>query len=33
MEYLIKPWAHQLAGIEKAKGLDNFGFFYEMGAG
>ncbi len=33
MEYLIKLWAHQLEGVERASQLGNFGFFYEMGAG
>lgn len=33
MEYLIPPWAHQLKAIELASQQDNFGFFFEMGAG
>lgn len=33
MEYLIKPWAHQLDAIERAKDLPEFGLFFEMGAG
>lgn len=33
MEYLIKPWAHQLEAIERAKSLEGFALFFEMGAG
>jgi hypothetical protein len=33
MEYLVKPWRHQEIAIERAKSMDHFGLFYEMGAG
>lgn len=33
MEYRIKPWAHQLTAIERAKDLPYFSLFFEPGAG
>lgn len=33
MEYILKPWNHQLQAIEAAKNLPEFGLFFEMGAG
>jgi SNF2 family DNA or RNA helicase len=33
MEYLLKPWAHQVEAIERAKTLSEFGLFFEMGTG
>ena len=33
MEFLVKPWAHQLEAIEKAKNLNSFGLFFEQGTG
>lgn len=33
MEYKIKPWAHQLEAIERAKELNSFGLFFEQGTG
>jgi SNF2 family DNA or RNA helicase len=33
MDYLIKPWAHQLKVIEAAKDADEYALFLEMGAG
>ena len=33
MEYFIKPWEHQLKSIERAKGLQEFAFFYQVGCG
>jgi len=33
MEYLIKPWAHQLEAIERARGVRDFALFFEMGTG
>lgn len=33
MEYKIKPWAHQLAAIERGKDLPNFGLFFDVGVG
>ena len=31
--YKITPWDHQLQGIEAAKEMDEFAFFFEMGTG
>lgn len=33
MEYRVKPWAHQLRGIQAAEGKDAFAFFFEQGCG
>lgn len=33
MDFLVKPWAHQLTAIERAKSLPYFALFFEMGAG
>jgi SNF2 family DNA or RNA helicase len=33
VEYLVPPWKHQLEAIERAKDLDGFALFFEMGAG
>jgi SNF2 family DNA or RNA helicase len=33
VEFKIKPWAHQLEAIEKARGKAYFALFFEMGAG
>ena len=33
MEYIVKPWAHQLKAIEKAAFLANFGLFFDPGTG
>ena len=33
MNYKIKPWAHQLTAIERAKDLRDFAFFCEPGTG
>lgn len=33
MEYLIKPWAHQLEGIRRAAMVDHYGLLYEAGTG
>lgn len=33
MEYLIEPWAHQRAAIDKARPLDAFALFFEQGTG
>lgn len=33
MEYLVKPWLHQLEAIERARGKRGYGLFFEMGAG
>src|ERR1017187_7382147 len=33
MDYLIKPWAHQLEAQERAKSLRSFGLFFEQGTG
>jgi len=31
--YKIKPWDHQLKGIDAAKEMDEFAFFFEVGTG
>jgi SNF2 family DNA or RNA helicase len=33
MDYLIKPWDHQLTCIERAKEMQDFALFFDMGAG
>lgn len=33
MNYLIQPWKHQLEAIDRAKNIDCFALFFEMGAG
>lgn len=33
MEYLIKPWAHQLEAIEAASNKKEFGLFFDVGTG
>jgi SNF2 family DNA or RNA helicase len=33
LQYLIPPWQHQLTAIERAKDMDFFALFFEMGAG
>lgn len=33
MEYKIKPWGHQLIAIDRAKSLDEFALFLDMGTG
>lgn len=33
MEYKIKPWQHQLTAIDRAKSLDEFALFLDMGTG
>lgn len=33
MEYLVKPWQHQLDAIERAKSSHDFALFFEMGTG
>jgi len=33
MDYKIKPWGHQLEAINRSKELENFAFFFEVGAG
>lgn len=33
MDYLIKPWAHQLTAIERGKSMPHFGLFFEQGTG
>jgi SNF2 family DNA or RNA helicase len=33
LKYKIKPWGHQLTGIQKALEQRDFAFFFEMGAG
>ncbi len=33
MEFLVKPWEHQLKALELADPLDYFAFLFEMGAG
>lgn len=33
MDFLVKPWAHQLEAIEKAKDLNSYGLFFEQGTG
>jgi SNF2 family DNA or RNA helicase len=33
MEYLVQPWAHQKAAIEKARKLSSFALFFEQGTG
>lgn len=33
MDFLVKPWAHQLTAIQRAAPLPYFALFFEMGAG
>jgi len=33
MKFIIEPWKHQLATFERAKDMDNYALFFEMGAG
>jgi len=33
MKTKVKPWAHQVEAISRASRLNNFGFFFEVGAG
>jgi SNF2 family DNA or RNA helicase len=33
MEYFVRPWKHQLEAIERAKSVDDFALFFDMGAG
>lgn len=33
MEFLVSPWQHQLEALKRAEPLDEYGFFFEMGAG
>jgi N12 class adenine-specific DNA methylase len=33
MDYLIKPWKHQLDGIELARRQQDVALFFEMGTG
>ncbi len=33
MEFLVKPWAHQLTAIERAKDTKGFALFFEQGTG
>lgn len=33
IDFLVQPWKHQLEAIHRASGLDEFGLFFEMGAG
>lgn len=33
MDFLIKPWAHQLEAITRAAPLNSFGLFFEQGTG
>jgi hypothetical protein len=33
LDFLVPPWKHQLEAIQRASALDEFGLFFEMGAG
>lgn len=33
LEFKIQPWAHQLDGIERARSMRDFAFFFDMGTG
>ena len=33
MEFLVTPWAHQLQALDRTKGKDYFGLFFEVGTG